>query len=146
MCQAASYRASMRDRRRVIEAVAVASLLSGAPSTLVSLCRHRAAVPVLADLRRATDAAATVLPPGRPGLVRGAIAHLTISAICGEVLARSLPLRHSVWWGASAGLAIGGVNLMVFGRWFPAIRALPLMPQLADNVAFGIVFALVADR
>jgi hypothetical protein len=38
------------------------------------------------------------------------------------------------------------INVGVIGRAFPAIRELPLMPQLADNVMFGMVFALVLDR
>ncbi len=66
--------------------------------------------------------------------------------VCGEGLARALPETHSVGWGAAAGLAIGVVNVGVIGRRFPAIRALPLMPQLADNVAFGVVFAVLVDR
>jgi hypothetical protein len=74
------------------------------------------------------------------------VAHLAISAGCGELLARTLPQRRSVIWGAGGGLVIGVVNLVVIGRRFPRIRALPLSPQLADNVAFGVVFALIADR
>jgi hypothetical protein len=87
-----------------------------------------------------------LIPPGRPGFARGAIAHVGISIVCAEALARSLPERDSVRWGAAAGLAIGVVNVGVIGRRFPAIRALPLIPQLADNLAFGAVFALVVDR
>jgi hypothetical protein len=34
----------------------------------------------------------------------------------------------------------------LIGRKFSAIGALPLVPGLADNVAFGALFALVADR
>lgn len=71
---------------------------------------------------------------------------MAISAVCGELLARVLPKERSVGWGAVAGLLIGVVNVGVIGRRFPAIRALPLGPQLADNVAFGVVFALVVDR
>jgi hypothetical protein len=136
----------MRERRRVTEATIVAALLSGAPSTLTSLGRHGAARPAVADLLNATGAAGTLLPPGRPGLVRGAVAHIGVSVLCGELLARTLPERYSAPAGAGAGLAIGVVNLMVIGRCFPQIRALPLAPQLADNVAFGLVFALVVDR
>ena len=94
----------------------------------------------------ATSAVGTLVPPGRPGFKRGAIVHLGISAACGELLARGLPQRHSVAWGAAAGLAIGVINLGVIGRRFPAIRALPIVPGLADNVAFGALFAIVADR
>ena len=46
----------------------------------------------------------------------------------------------------AAGLAMGVVNVGLIGRLFPAIRALPLIPQLADHIAFGTLFALVADR
>jgi hypothetical protein len=136
----------MRERRRVSEATLAAAVLSGAPSTLISLRRHGTARPALADVLEATRAAGTLLPPGRPGLTRGAVAHTGVSLLCGELLARTLPERHSVLAGAGAGLAIGVVNLTIIGRCFPRIRALPLVPQLADNVAFGVIFALVADR
>ncbi|MBV8217499.1 MAG: hypothetical protein JO325_03470 [Solirubrobacterales bacterium] len=66
--------------------------------------------------------------------------------LCGEVLARTLPRDHSVAWGAAGGLLIGVVNVGVIGRSFPAIRGLPLLPQLADNVMFGAVFAVMLDR
>ena len=97
-------------------------------------------------VRDVTRAVGTLVPPGRPGFARGALVHVGISVVCGEVLARTLPERNSVGWGAAAGLAIGVVNVGVIGRRFPAIRALPLVPQLADNLAFGVVFALVVDR
>jgi hypothetical protein len=41
---------------------------------------------------------------------------------------------------------MGLIGAGVVGRRFPAIRALPFGRQLADNVAFGIIFAVVADR
>jgi hypothetical protein len=69
-----------------------------------------------------------------------------MSAACAEVLARTLPRRHPVAWGAAAGLGIGIVNVGLIGRLFPAIRALPLVPQLADHVAYGALFAVVVDR
>ena len=137
---------TMRERRRVIEGTITAAIFSAAPSTLASLRRHRAAGPALADLLTATRAAGTLLPPGRPGLVRGGAAHIAISAGCGALLGQTLPRRRSPVWGAGAGLAIGVFNLTVIGRRYPQIRALPLLPQVADNVAFGLIFALVADR
>lgn len=136
----------MRERRRVGEGIAAAALLSAAPSALVSLRRHRALGPMARDLLEATRAAGSLLPPGEPGLARGSVAHLCLSMLYGEVLARALPERHGAVCGAAAGLAIGAINLGIIGRRFPAIAALPLAPQLADNVAFGLVFALVADR
>ena len=135
-----------RDRRRIIQATAAAALLSGAPSTLDAFRRHREIRPVLSYVLEATRAIGTLVPPGRPGLLRGAAIHVGISALCGEGLARTLPSRHSMAWGAGAGLALGVINVGVIGRRFPAIRALPLVPQLADHVAFGVVFAAIVDR
>lgn len=129
-----------------MQATAVAGLLSAVPSTLDALRRQREPPAVADYVREATRAAGTLLPPGRPGFIRGVIVHLAVSVVCGEGLARTLPEHHSVRWGAAAGLAIGLVNVGVIGRQFPAIKALPLLPQLADNAAFGAVFALVVDR
>ncbi len=136
----------MRDRRRIIEATAVAALLGGAPSTLAALRHGRELRATVDYLKDATRAAGTLVPPGRPGSVRGALAHVGVSLACGELLACVLPERHSVLWGAGAGLTIGVVNVGVIGRRFPAIAALPLILQLADNVAFGAIFAAVVDR
>jgi hypothetical protein len=94
----------------------------------------------------ATCSVGTLVPPGRPAFIRGALLHVGISVLCGEGLARTLPESRSVIWGAGAGLAIGVINVGVIGRRFPAIAALPLVPQLADNVAFGALFAFVVDR
>jgi hypothetical protein len=136
----------VRDRRRILEATAVAAVLGGAPSTLDAFRRKPGFCSVVAYVRDATCAVGTLLPPGRPGFVRGLVIHAGISVACAEALARTLPRKHSVAWGAFAGLGIGVVNVAVIGRRFPAIRALPLVPQLADNAAFGALFALVVDR
>jgi hypothetical protein len=135
-----------RDRRSVIEATAAAAIASGAPSTLHALLTTRSVGETVTYVVEATRAIGTLLPPGRPGLIRGAVIHAGISAVAGETLARTLPRRRSAAWGAGAGLAMGVVNVGLIGRLFPAIRALPLVPQLADHVAFGVLFALVADR
>ena len=97
-------------------------------------------------VRDATRAIGTLLPPGRPSFVRGAVIHVGISVLCGEALAHTLPERRSTVWGGAAGLVLGIVNVGLIGRRFPAIAALPLVPQLADNVAFGAIFAFVVDR
>jgi hypothetical protein len=136
----------VRDRRRIMQATAAAALLGGAPSTLDAFRRHRKMRPVVAYVRDATSVVGTLVPPGRPGFIRGAIIHVGISVLCGEALARTLPQTHSTSCGAVAGLAIGVINVGVIGRRFPAIRELPLVPQLADNVAFGVVFAAIVDR
>jgi hypothetical protein len=136
----------MRRRRRIAEAVLVSAAVSGLPSTLHALAARRSLRAAGAAALEATRAVGTLIPPGRPGVVRGAVVHLAISAACGEGLARTLPRHHTVAWGAGAGLLIGIVNVGVIGRAFPAIRALPFAPALADNVAFGVLFALVVDR
>ena len=130
----------------MIEGTAVAAVFSAMPSTLIAVRRRRSLTLAAGDLLSATRAAGTLVPPGRPGVVRGVLAHLGVSVACGELLARKLPERHSLIWGAGAGLGIGILNLVVLGRCFPQISELPLGPQLADNVAFGAIFALVADR
>jgi hypothetical protein len=139
-------RSAVRDRRRINQATAVAAVLSGAPSTLDAFRRHRDLPSVVGYVRDATCAVGTLVPPGRPGLLRGSLVHLGISVLCGEALARVLPQTHSVGWGAAAGLTIGVINVGIIGRQFPSIKAFPLAPQLADNLAFGVVFALVVDR
>jgi hypothetical protein len=135
-----------RSRRRILEAIAVAAIFGGAPSAVHALVTGGGVRSVADYGIGATRAIGTLMPPGKPGLVRGVIAHFVVSVLVGEVLARVLPDRHPVCWGAGAGLGIGLFNVGVVGRRFPAIRALPLGPQLADNVAFGALFAAVVER
>lgn len=132
-------------RRGVIEATLVAATLSGVPSTVHALYKGRTLRSGAVYVYDATSAVGTLVPPGRPGFVRGAVVHLAISMLCGEALARTLPREHCVEWGAAAGLMIGVVNVGVIGRRFPAIRSLPLVPQLADNMTFGALFAMTLD-
>lgn len=133
-----------RSRRRILEATIAASLLSAAPSVLFSVHRDGVSGAWQYGLR-ATRAIATLVPPGRPNVIVGAATHFGISAAFGQALGRCLPHRRSALWGAAAGAGMGLVGVGVLGRRFVAIRALPFSPQLADNVAFGIIFALVAD-
>jgi hypothetical protein len=130
----------------VTEAVLVASVLSGLPSTVHAVASGRSLGAAAGQVLGATRAVGTLLPPGRAGLVRGAVVHGVVSAGVGEVLARTLPDRRRSAWGAAAGLVVGVVNVGIIGRAFPGIRALPLGPQIADNVAFGLVFALALGR
>ena len=137
-----------RSQRRVLEGALVASVLSGGPSVAHALVsgggsvRHAAAYGL-----DATRAIGTLLPPGRPGLVRGAVIHVAISLAFAEALVPCLPRRRSTLWGAAAGAVVGAVNLgVVARRWFPELARLPLGPQIADNAAFGAIVAAVADR
>jgi hypothetical protein len=134
-----------RSERRILEATIAASLLSAAPSVLSTVQRDGVREAWGYGLR-ATRAIATLVPPGRPDLIVGAATHLGISAAFGQALGRFLPLRRSALWGAFCGAAMGLVGAGVVGRRSAAIRALPFSHQLADNIAFGIIFALVADR
>ena len=136
-----------RSRRRVIEAVAVASVLGGVPSTVIALVRARGNVGrAFADVLASTRAIGVLVPPGRPGVARGAVAHGVVSVLMGELLARTLPRRPSPVRAAAAGLLMGVLNVGLIGRRFPSIQALPLLPQLADNVTFAVVLTAVADR
>ena len=133
------------DRRRVIRATLLAATFSGVPSTLHALIKQRSLRSAAVYVYDTTRAVGTLVPPGRPGFSRGVVVHLAISMLCGETLARTLPRDHCAEWGAAAGFVIGVINVGVIGKSFPAIHGLPLLPQLADNVMFGTVFAVVLD-
>jgi hypothetical protein len=129
-----------------MEATVLATALSGAPSTVHALIKRRSLRAAVVNVYDATRAVGTLVPPGRAGFGRGMAVHIVISMLCGKALARTLPRDHPAEWGAAAGLVIGVVNVGVIGRSFPAIRALPLVPQIADNVMFGTVFAVTLAR
>jgi hypothetical protein len=106
------------------------------PSTVYTLATGGS---VLASTR----AAGTLL--GRPSLVRGALAHAGISLWWTWVLAR-LGVRTRAQ-GAAASAAIAALDLGVIGWRLPPVAALPLLPQVADHLAFGLVVgACLAPR
>ena len=72
--------------------------------------------------------------------------HLALSLGWGVVLAAALPRRRTLAAGALAGLAIAALDLGLVGRRFERIRSLPVAPQLADHVAFGVVVGAVVKR
>ena len=117
-------------------AATVAAVASGAPSTTYALCTNR-------SVFESTRAAGTLL--GRPTLTRGLLAHGLVSLWWGAVLSCLLPRRARIRSGLAAGAAIAALDLGVVARRFPAIRALPRLPQWADHLAFGAVFAAVLD-
>jgi hypothetical protein len=135
----------VRSQRQILEATIAASLLSAAPSVLFTLQRDGVGGAWRYGVR-ATRAIGTLVPPGRPNIVTGTATHVMISAAFGQVLGRLLPRQHSVLSGAAAGAVMGLIGVGAVGRRFAAIRALPFGPQLADNIAFGLIFAAVADR
>ncbi|MDQ3066426.1 MAG: hypothetical protein M3R12_04640 [Actinomycetota bacterium] len=117
-----------------LRAAAWAAALSGIPSTAHALATGR-------DPFEAVYAAGTILLPGetnRRRLVAAAIpVHLALSL--GWTLALERARVRGVRSGALAGLAIAALDLGVVGRRLPRIRALPLVPQLADHAAFGAI-------
>ncbi len=121
----------------------VAAVLSGAPSTVHALLTG--ASPLEATLATGT----LVLPrESRPvPLVLAALpAHMAISLGWGVVLAHTLPRRRTVAAGALGGVAIAGLDLLVIGRRFERIRALPIAPQVADHVVYGAIVGAVLAR
>ncbi|HEY6961993.1 MAG TPA: hypothetical protein VI408_08920 [Gaiellaceae bacterium] len=116
----------------------LAAIVSGAPSTAYAVAAGR-------DPLEATKAAgALVVGERAPGALQVAAAapvHLALSWLWGTAIERSLPERNRLAWGVAAGLAVAALDLGVVGRRFPAIRRLPLLPQLADHALFGAVAA-----
>lgn len=102
------------------------------------------------DPLEATLAAGTLLLPRetRPERLAAAAVpvHVALSLGWGVVLARVLPRRRAPLWGAAAGLGIAALDLGVVGRSFPRVRALPLAPQLADHVAYGVCVGVALRR
>jgi hypothetical protein len=125
----------------VVRAAAWAAVVSGAPSTLHALATGR-------DPLAATVAAGSILLPhetSRARLVAAAVpVHLVLSL--GWTLLLDRAGVRTARAGALAGLAVAALDLGVAGRRFPRVRALPLVPQLADHALFGAVAARLCSR
>ena len=78
---------------------------------------------------------------GRPTIARGALAHAAITVLWTAVIAAVPFARRGVSSGAVAGVVIGAADLSLARRRFPAIAALPTVPQLLDHAAFGALVA-----
>jgi hypothetical protein len=128
---------------RVIHAGLFAAVVSGAPSTLITLARRE-------DVLMGARAAGTLLLPHQrrtvPLLAAAAPVHLALSLGWAAVLDRALPRGGEPLGGALGGLAIAAVDLGVIGRRLPAIRALPQGRQWADHVAYGLAVGAVLAR
>ena len=127
----------------VLAAAAVAAVLSGAPSTAHALLARTN--PLEASL-----AAGTLLLPHEQRATRllpaAAVAHAALSLGWAVVLAAILPRRRTALPAVAAGLAIAALDLGVVGRRFPRIRALALVPQILDHVAYAVVVGAVLER
>jgi hypothetical protein len=126
-----------------VVAGAAAALPSGVPSTVHAFATGR-------DPLESSLAAGSLLLPRerRPRrlLVAAVPVHLTLSVGWALALAAALPRRRTVVTGAAAGLAIAALDYGVVGRRFRRIRELPLVPQLADHVAYGMAVGAVLAR
>lgn len=116
----------------------LAAALSGAPSTLYALIGGR-------PLLEATEAAGTILLPHENRASRlvpaAGVVHVALSLFWSHVLTRTLPRGRPLLWGSAAGCGLAVLDLLIIGRRWQKIRELPLAPQVADHVAFGLVVA-----
>ena len=119
----------------------MAAVLSGVPSTLHAVATGR-------DPLGATLAAGSILLPGefrRARLLAAAVpVHLALSF--GWTFVLDQAGVRTARAGAVAGFAIAALDLGLAGGRFPRIRALPLLPQVADHVAFGAVAGRLLGR
>lgn len=126
-----------------LRAGAPAAVLSALPSSVYALLTRR-------DPLEASIAAGSIAMPREHRRHRLLIAavpvHLALSSGWAVALAAVLPCEKPATEGTLAGLMIAGLDLGLIGRHYPRIRALPLLPQVADHVAFGIITALVLAR
>jgi hypothetical protein len=126
-----------------VVAGAVASVLSGVPSTVHALLTGRSV------LEGALAAGSVLLPRERrpAALLAAAVpVHLALSLGWAQVLARALPEGRALPAAPAAGLAIAALDLGVIGRRLPRIRALAPGPQVADHLAYAVTVAAVLDR
>lgn len=126
-----------------VRAGLVAAVLSGAPSTVHALATRR-------DPLEASRAAGALLLPHetRTGRLLAAAVpvHLALSLGWATILAAVLPRRRTAAWGALAGLGIAALDLNVPGERTAPVRLLPVKPQVADHLAFGIVAGAAVAR
>jgi hypothetical protein len=126
-----------------LAAGAAGALLSGVPSTAITLLRRESLVD-------GVTAAGSILLPGErrtvPLVAAAVPVHLALSLGWAAVMSAVLPRRATVPAAIAAGLAIAALDLEVIGRAFPRIRALPQGRQWADHVAYGLTVGLVVRR
>jgi hypothetical protein len=100
-----------------------------------------------ASWRRTDEAAGNLLLPEDEALdvLRrvGTGVRVATALNWGVVLSRWLDRRHPVLHGAAAGAGLFAFEYGLLGRRRPLVRALPALPQLADQVVFGAVAGAV---
>jgi hypothetical protein len=130
-------------RRRPLDVLAAGmagAVVSGFPSTLITLLEG-------GDALEGGRALGKVLLPRSERtpllLAAGAPVHLALSLGWALALGAVLPDRDEPVLATLGGLAIAGLDLVVLGRLFPPIAALPQGRQWADHVAFGLSVGVV---
>jgi hypothetical protein len=126
-----------------LAAGAAGAVLSGVPSTAITLLRRESLVDGV------TAAGSILLPAERrtvPLVAAAVPVHLALSVGWAAVMSALLPKRATVPAAVAAGLAIAALDLELIGRAFPRVRALPQGRQWADHVAYGLTVGLVVRR
>ena len=120
--------------RGLVAAWLVATVFSGAPSTLYALATG-------GDPGDATFAAGRMLVESTSPVVlfaAAAVVHPTISAFWAAVAGWVLPRRHTALWAMVFAAAVGVLDLLLIApRWFPEVAALSFWPQMADHLMWG---------
>lgn len=124
----------------VLHAWLVATTLSGIPSTFHAWVTG-------GDLFEATRAAGTMLLPVGSSdeslFWAAALAHCSISLFWAVVSVAILPKRRVIPYAVLLAVGIGILDLRVLGPLFPEVYRLPLWPQLADHVGWGLCVGVV---
>jgi hypothetical protein len=120
--------------RDLMAAWLVATVFSGAPSTLYALATG-------GDPGEATFAAGRMLVDSTSPVVlfaAAALVHPVISAFWAAVAGLVLPRRHTALWAMAFAAAVGILDLLLIApRWFPEVAALAFWPQMADHLMWG---------
>lgn len=120
--------------RNLLAAWLVATIFSGAPSTLHALVSG-------GDPWEATFAAGRMLVDSASPLAlfaAAAVVHPVVSAFWTAVAALVLPARHTTLWAMAFAAAVGLLDLrLIAPRWFPEVAALAFWPQMADHLMWG---------
>ena len=124
-----------------IRAGAVAAIVSGIPSTIYELSRGNDPL----ESTRAIGSMVTNSEDESTLLLAAVPVHMAVSLWWAIVITRVLPARKRLVLSGLLGAAIALFDLRVVGHRFPRIRALPLGPQIADHVMFGIVVAALTQ-
>jgi len=126
--------------RDTVIAAALAGILSAVPSTVWAFAAGT-------NPWEATVAAGAVVvgtDATFPWVISAAtIVHGSMSLFWAGVLCAYLPRSRPMTWGVIAGALIAVLDILIIGRFLPAIWELAFLPQLADHLMFGAVVGAV---